>query len=107
MIKEKLGKRIFELRKRLNISQEELAEKLDISQKSLSKIETGRNFLTSETLEKLTLALNVEITEHIDFNHTDKKENLLDEIYKYIDNIKNNEKDLITLYKIVQALGKK
>ena len=107
MIKEKLGKRIFELRKRLNISQDELAEKLDISQKSLSKIETGRNFLTSETLEKLTLALNVEITELFDFNHTDKKENLLDEIYKYIDNIKNNEKDLITLYKIVQALGKK
>ena len=107
MIKEKLGKRIFELRKRLNISQEELAEKVDISQKSLSKIETGRNFLTSETLEKLTLALNVEITELFDFNHTDKKENLLDEIYKYIDNIKNNEKDLITLYKIVQALGKK
>ncbi len=107
MIKEKLGKRIFELRKRLNISQEELAEKLDISQKSLSKIETGRNFLTSETLEKLTLALNVEITELFDFNHTDKKENLLDEIYKYIDNIKNNEKDIITLYKIVQALGKK
>lgn len=107
MIKEKLGKRIFELRKRLNISQEELAEKLDISQKSLSKIETRRNFLTSETLEKLTLALNVEITELFDFNHTDKKENLLDEIYKYIDNIKNNEKDIITLYKIVQALGKK
>lgn len=107
MIKEKLGKRIFELRKRLNISQEELAEKLDISQKSLSKIETGRNFLTSETLEKLTLALNVDITELFDFNHTDKKENLLDEIYKYIDNIKNNEKDIITLYKIVQALGKK
>lgn len=107
MIKEKLGKRIFELRKRLNISQEELAEKLDISQKSLSKIETGRNFLTSDTLERLTIALNVEITELFDFDHTDKKENLLDEIYKYIDNIKNNEKDLITLYKIVQALGKK
>ena len=107
MIKEKLGKRIFELRKRLNISQEELAEKLDISQKSLSKIETGRNFLTSETLEKLTIALDVEITELFDFNHTDKKINLLDEIYRYIDNIKNNEKDLITLYKIVQALGKK
>ena len=107
MIKEKLGKRIFELRKRLNISQEELAEKLDISQKSLSKIETGRNFLTSNTLERLTIALNVEITELFDFDHTDKKENLLDEIYKYIDNIKNNEKDLITLYKIVQALGKK
>lgn len=107
MIKEKLGKRIYELRKRLNISQEELAEKLDISQKSLSKIETGRNFLTSETLEKLLTALDVRITELFDFDHTDKKENLLEEIYGYLDIIKNNEKDLITLYKIVQALGKK
>ena len=38
---------------------EELSEKLGISQKSLSKIETGRNFLTSETLEKLLLIFDL------------------------------------------------
>lgn len=49
MIKEQLGKRIYELRKQQNISQEELAEKLDISQRSLSKIETGKT-LSSQIL---------------------------------------------------------
>jgi len=107
MIKEKLGRRIFELRKRLNISQEELAEKLGISQKSLSKIETGRNFLTSETLEKLLAALDVKITELFDYEHTDEKASLIEQIYNYIDSIKNDEKSLIILYKIVQAMGKK
>ncbi len=107
MIKEKLGKRICELRKKFNISQEELAEKLDISQKSLSKIETGRNFLTSETLEKLLSALDIKITELFDFDHNDTKENLLEEIYNYIDIIKNSDRELVILYKIVQALGKR
>ena len=59
MIKEQLGKRIYELRKQMNISQEELAEKLEISQRSLSKIETGQNFVKSNTLEKLLTAFYI------------------------------------------------
>lgn len=107
MIKEKLGKRISELRKQLNISQEELAEKLDISQKSLSKIETGKNFLTSETLEKLTSALNIKCYELFDFEHLDMPENLFEEIQKYINSIKNDKENLKVLYKIVQSLAKR
>lgn len=107
MIKEKLGKRISELRKSLNISQEELAEKLDISQKSLSKIETGRNFLTSETLEKLLIAFNMKTSELFDFDHLDSQENLLEEIYNYIATIKNDENALKILYKITQSLAKR
>ena len=71
MLKEKLGKRISELRKIYNISQETLAEKLDISQKSLSKIETGHNFMTSDTLEKLLLAFNIKSYELFDFDYHD------------------------------------
>lgn len=107
MIKEKLGKRISELRKCLNISQEELAEKLDISQKSLSKIETGRNFLTSETLEKLLIAFNMKTSELFDFDHLDSQENLLEEIYNYIATIKNDKNALKILYKITQSLAKR
>lgn len=107
MIKEKLGKRISELRKRLNISQEELAEKLDISQKSLSKIETGRNFLSSETLEKLLNAFNITSAELFDYDHLDEENNLLDEIHEYIETIKEDKTTLTTLYKIIKALAKK
>ena len=107
MIKELLGKRISELRNSMNISQETLAERLDISQKSLSKIETGKNFMTSETLEKLLKAFNIRSSELFDFEHHDTPQNLLNEIYNHIEIIKQNPEQLVTLFKITQALSKR
>lgn len=51
-IKKSLGTRIKELRKQRSLSQEKLAELVEISQNALSYIETGDNFCTAETLEK-------------------------------------------------------
>ncbi len=107
MIKELLGKRITELRKQQNISQEELAEKLDISQKSLSKIETGRNFLTSETLEKLLKALDIKCTELFNFEHLQAPENLYEEIQKHLEKIKTNKNAMTLLYKIVRSISER
>ena len=107
MIKNLLGKRICELRNQMNISQESLAEMLDISQKSLSKIETGKNFLKSETLEKILKAFDIKSYELFDFEHHDTPENLVNEIYKHIEIIRKNPELLTTLFKITQALSKK
>ncbi len=43
-LKIKLGKRIKDLRKAKNITQEKLAEMINMDITSLSKIETGRNY---------------------------------------------------------------
>ena len=107
MIKEQLGKRICELRKKSNLSQEDLAEKLDISQRSLSKIETGRNFLTAETLEKLLQAFEISPSELFDFEHIAPSEDLQNEIYKHIAIIKEDNNSLVTLYKITKTLAQK
>jgi len=107
MIKEKLGKRIAELRKKSNMSQEVLAEKLDISQKALSKIETGRNFLTAETLEKLLIVFNLSSNELFDFEHLGDNSELFDDIQNYINEIRNDKTLLMILYKITKALAKK
>lgn len=106
-IKSKLGKRIKELRKVKKYSQEQLAEKLGIAQNTLSKIELGENFLTSETLEKIVIALDVSEKELFDFEHLKPSSNLMDEIITYLNSIKNDEYKLVTLYKITQALAKK
>ena len=106
MIKEKLGKRIAELRKNCNMSQEELAEKLEITQKSLSKIETGQNFLTSKTLEALLDVFNIKSYELFDFEHLGSKTELIDDINTYINKIKNDNNSLVILHKITQALAK-
>ena len=58
-IKEVFGSNVKFYRKKLGISQEELAEKLGITAKHLSTIETGSTFVSASLLEKLTYNLNV------------------------------------------------
>ena len=54
-IKKQLGVKIKRLRMKNGLTQEQLAEKIDIAPRTLSGIETGENFLTADTLEKILL----------------------------------------------------
>ena len=58
-IKEELGKRIKALRIQRGYTQEKLSELIDISQRALSSIELGENFVTSETLDKLLATFEI------------------------------------------------
>jgi transcriptional regulator with XRE-family HTH domain len=69
-------------RERDNLSQMQLAEKLDISANFLSNIEHCKNWVSSDTLVKLAAALNVEPYELL------KADALLSE----------REKDILKLY---------
>ena len=100
-IKKFIGKRIKELRKIRHLSQEQLAEKIDINQNALSYIETGENFVSAETLEKLISALDVEPSELFEIKHLQKDEQLLDEIVRMLRENPNKIKDI---YKITRSL---
>ncbi|MDO5437120.1 MAG: helix-turn-helix transcriptional regulator [bacterium] len=56
--KEFVGKTIQELRKKAGIKQNELAEKIGISEKHLSKIETGKNYPALDNFLKMAAILN-------------------------------------------------
>jgi transcriptional regulator with XRE-family HTH domain len=58
-IKAILGANIKYYRKKQHLSQEQLAEKLEITPKHLSTIETGATFVSAELLEKLSQLLIV------------------------------------------------
>jgi transcriptional regulator with XRE-family HTH domain len=58
-IKAVFGANLKHIRKQRRLSQEQLAEKLNISPKHLSTIETGATFVSAELLEKLTGTLQV------------------------------------------------
>ena len=51
-IKKNLGNRIREIRISRSLTQEALAEKINLSAKSLSQIELGNNFVSAETLDE-------------------------------------------------------
>lgn len=56
-----LGTNVQKYRKNKNLTQTELAEKLGISQKHLSDIETGTKFPSAGLIEKLAKELNVSV----------------------------------------------
>lgn len=103
-LKQKLGKRIQELRKFQHITQEKLAEKINMDITSLSKIETGRNYPQPDTLEKIAAALSVDVESLFLFKKDLTKEDYLEAINKNIDLIKNSEEKLKILYTVTSAL---
>lgn len=72
-IKKLLGKRIKELRTGKNLTQAQLAEAVEVAERTLSKIECGQTFVTADTLAKIITALEVEPTELLISNILEKK----------------------------------
>lgn len=62
---ETLGKQISKARKRMNMSQTELAEKADLSLTYVSKIECGHKNISVYTLAKISEALKLSSSEII------------------------------------------
>ena len=61
-IKEVFGANIHAYRKEKKWSQEQLAEKVDVSLKHLSNMETGKVFASAELIEKIARALEVSVS---------------------------------------------
>ena len=62
-IKLKVGQRIKELRKKLELSQEGLANEAEVDRTYVTDVENGRRNVSVEILERLIKALDVSITE--------------------------------------------
>ena len=58
----KIGQYIANKRKAHSLTQEQLAEKLEISVKHLSNIETGKVFASAELIETIALVLDVSVS---------------------------------------------
>lgn len=101
-IKLKFGKRLKELRKKKGISQEQLAEYIDVEPRNLSKIETGVTFPSIKNLEKIISALGCQDSELFDFDHLDKTKNIRIKIAKSIKNLPPEK--LVYLYKFLKSI---
>ena len=102
-MKELLGRRIKELRTKKRLTQEQLAEMVGMGERNLSKIECGINFVSAETLEKISIALDVLPKDLFDFNHL-KDENIRKN--ELITAISSNKIDVDLLYRIYQSIKK-
>ncbi len=62
----KIGKFIAELRKGKKLTQDQLAQKLGVTQKSVSRWETGRNMPDMSILQPLSAELGITVSELLD-----------------------------------------
>lgn len=101
-IKKLLGKRIQEVRRSKNLTQEYMAELIGIETVSLSNIERGKYYPTAENLNKIIDILNVEPEELFTFKHLASHKELLDEINS---KLVNNEHLTRLIYKFCKLFA--
>ena len=73
----RLGKRIREERQRLNLTQAQLAEDIDISDTYMGAIERGERSLTLDTLVRLVNRLGVSVDYMLSDSVTDSDANII------------------------------
>lgn len=103
-IKKELGEKIKRIRKNRGLTQEQLAEMVDISSRNLSNIEIGVSFVKSETLEKIVEALDITTEELFSNNHIKSNIELIHGIDLYIDKVRDNNRVLGKIYRIVKTI---
>jgi transcriptional regulator with XRE-family HTH domain len=103
-IQVKLGQRIKFLRKIKGYSQEFFAEKVGIATKSLSSIETGNAFMTSQTLEKIIDVLEIVPSELFTFQEQLPNDDMYSYILKKLEFIKNDDERLKIFYNFAKSL---
>lgn len=72
----KFGNKIYELRKKKHLTQEDLAILLDISDKAVSKWENGTSKPTIENLKKLSNIFDISLDELIEKDDNNKKQKI-------------------------------
>ena len=81
----RLGERIRQERKRLNLTQAQLAEDIDISDTYMGSIERGERSLTLDTLVRLVNRLGVTIDYLLSDSVADSDSNIMEQLKQIID----------------------
>ena len=100
--KQYLGARIQELRKRRGLKQSELAEKIGIDSKHMSKLECGRSYPSFDLLDKIAHSLETTPSELLDVEHLIDKEGLIEGIVNMLKN--SDEERIRRAYKILREI---
>ena len=87
---ELIGNRLFELRKKSGISQEEFADKLNVSRQAVSKWERGEALPDTDNLISIAKLYNVSLDELVGHTPTCESEEHAEEKTSYENDVKSN-----------------
>ena len=104
-IKKLLGIKIKKLRQKEGLTQEQFAEKIGIATRTLAGLEIGESFVSANTIENILKYCNITFEDFVISSHLRSTSELLDDIYKYLDNIKDNREKIENIYKVIMSLS--
>ena len=102
------GKFVAELRKEKGMTQMQLAEKLNVTDKAVSRWETGKNFPDIEIFEDLSKILEVSVSELLEGKRIEKEELILvseENVVKQIKKNKKHKKRYLVIIALVTVLA--
>ena len=102
-MKKKFGDRLRSLRLQRGFTQEKIAEVIGISTENYSRIENGLSFPKPENIEKISLALEVEVLELFQFSNPNGHLQILE---KLIPKLETDKESALLTYKFLRSLGK-
>lgn len=103
-LKQELGKNIKKYRKLNNMTQEKLAEIIDVEINSISSIETGKFFPSPENMIKISNALKISLSDLFCFKEEYSCSDYIDEINKNISIIKNDKTKLSAINAFIKEI---
>lgn len=96
--KKLLGQRIKYFRKSKKLTQEQLAELVGMEPNSISIIESGRNFPTLNSLEKIAKALDIELNILFRYSRTQTNSEIIDNINFELTKLSNEKLEKVRLF---------
>ena len=103
-LKQELGKNIKKYRKLNNMTQEKLAEIIDVEINSISSIETGKFFPSPENMIKISNALNISLPDLFCFKDEYSCSDYIEEINKNISMIKDDKTKLSAINAFIKEI---
>lgn len=96
--KKLLGQRIKYFRKAKKLTQEQLAEIVSMEPNSISIIESGRNFPTLNSLEKIAKALDIELNILFRYNSNKTNSEIINNINSELTKLNNEKLEKVLLF---------
>ena len=102
MLKEQFAKNLKSIRKSRKLTQEQLAELVDVDFRYISFLENARSFPSCDLLEKISKALNISYADLFIFEEDLSRENVKKQLMEIIQLL--DDKNLYILFKIAKDL---
>ena len=97
-LKTLFGRKIKEYRKKKNLTQAQLAELVNVDDKHISCIESGKNFPSPDLIERIAVALNIEPKDLFEFYYLQDVPDLKSDIIAMLGELSQNELSLAHKY---------